>query len=664
MASKWSNGFSFGIRWLVALLLPSLLVLILGSDGSFAIFLPWSLWTVFLGGVVKKISPQRPAVLRNLFWSVIFLLAAWGTVVFFALASYSPVDAYTLWLNGVRDGLAPKAVTYQVTLLVGYATTMIALLSWFIGMRTPLLLLGIITVIGLTILTFWWPLLVLALGVLLVLVYDVSRGGNPAVGGKTTFREALLIPGLALALATPAFFSRWTGASESPEPFEPLRIFADWYLHPGLWALVENEKGFGGSIGTEVLPELNATPLFEVTSAPNRPIYLRLQIYDFFTGKNWQRFPRVLETPAINLAKVQVENPDIEAKLIAEFYPIGPHTLETLQIGVVRPEGPQSIPAQIMPEGIRLDYLLITGDTVRLKEGQEKVKDFNPVSDSVYLQGVPILGPVFLSWLEKQDFFQVVEGNLYLERVKEYLKEIPYVLKIPGGEGTIVERFLLQARKGFSQHFASSAVMLARAKGIPARFVKGLFGWTDDSGKLLITAFHAHYWAEVYLPETGWVTFEASPPYQTRADMTAYLEDVEDRLTREQLEVLANVRNAEATSWDLGRMVWSWSLVGLLVLIPVFIVIRDGYHTLMVFLRSQFSVQIPVLQHLVRRGLKYTFPDPRTAGWETWIYKWGGMRKWIPARLEKLLLPVLFARCSLNVTDRKFLKLLGKLIRS
>ncbi|MFH1634607.1 MAG: transglutaminaseTgpA domain-containing protein [Chloroflexota bacterium] len=96
--------------------------------------------------------------------------------------------------------------------------------------------------------------------------------------------------------------------------------------------------------------------------------------------------------------------------------------------------------------------------------------------------------------------------------IERYLRKIPYSLNVSTGPaGTdIVEYFLFRLKKGYCDYYATSMVVLARAAGIPARYVVGYIGEFYDETKdvYIITADQSHAWAEVYFPGYGWVPFE------------------------------------------------------------------------------------------------------------------------------------------------------------
>ena len=70
-----------------------------------------------------------------------------------------------------------------------------------------------------------------------------------------------------------------------------------------------------------------------------------------------------------------------------------------------------------------------------------------------------------------------------------------------------VDEFLFGTRRGFCEHYAGSFVILMRAAGIPAHVVIGYQGGEPNplDGYYVVRQRDAHAWAEVWLPEQGWV---------------------------------------------------------------------------------------------------------------------------------------------------------------
>ena len=80
-----------------------------------------------------------------------------------------------------------------------------------------------------------------------------------------------------------------------------------------------------------------------------------------------------------------------------------------------------------------------------------------------------------------------------------------------------LDYFLLESKEGYCNYFATAFTLLARAQGIPARFVQGFCVPTKDSLETKVYSDMAHAWPEVYLEDIGWIPFEPPPGYsQTR----------------------------------------------------------------------------------------------------------------------------------------------------
>jgi hypothetical protein len=90
-----------------------------------------------------------------------------------------------------------------------------------------------------------------------------------------------------------------------------------------------------------------------------------------------------------------------------------------------------------------------------------------------------------------------------------------YTMELPQQEeADPLAHFLFERRKGHCEYFASAMAVMLRYLGVPARVATGfqtgllnpLTGW------YLVRASDAHSWVEVWLPESGWTTFDPTPP--------------------------------------------------------------------------------------------------------------------------------------------------------
>ena len=110
---------------------------------------------------------------------------------------------------------------------------------------------------------------------------------------------------------------------------------------------------------------------------------------------------------------------------------------------------------------------------------------------------------------------------LLVERIRELLsRENRYELSpapVPPGQD-FVRTFLETTREGYCVHFASAAVVLLRAAGIPARYAEGYAvpvrpDPQNAQGQWLdVPDYNAHAWVEIFTAGDGWQPVEVTPP--------------------------------------------------------------------------------------------------------------------------------------------------------
>jgi len=105
------------------------------------------------------------------------------------------------------------------------------------------------------------------------------------------------------------------------------------------------------------------------------------------------------------------------------------------------------------------------------------------------------------------DFDRAGALCLYLQR------SFPYSLEQnePPLTRDYVSWFLLEEKRGYCTAFASSMTVLARAAGLPARYVEGYAASPDDDGIARVTQEDGHAWTEIYFPGFGWLSFDPTP---------------------------------------------------------------------------------------------------------------------------------------------------------
>jgi transglutaminase-like putative cysteine protease len=160
--------------------------------------------------------------------------------------------------------------------------------------------------------------------------------------------------------------------------------------------------------------------------------------------------------------------------------------------------------------------------------------------------------------------------------IEAYLRtNYPYDLEVPvpPADRDVADYFLFDLKKGYCDYFATSMVVLARASGLPARFVSGYAPGSYDApnAQYVIRELNAHSWAEVYFPEIGWVEFEP----------TASLPEIER--TEDILSMPLDRGNEQTASDLLARfrleriLLWSSPLLGAMLLAVLYVVFIEPW---------------------------------------------------------------------------------------
>jgi transglutaminase-like putative cysteine protease len=106
-------------------------------------------------------------------------------------------------------------------------------------------------------------------------------------------------------------------------------------------------------------------------------------------------------------------------------------------------------------------------------------------------------------------------GAALLRRMEKLLaRRCRYSLDIaPPGGSTPVEAFLFQSRRGHCELFASSAAVMLRSLGVPARVAIGFRGGVYDPGlkRYILRGADAHAWVEAWFDGQGWLSFDPTP---------------------------------------------------------------------------------------------------------------------------------------------------------
>ncbi|MCR4764104.1 MAG: DUF3488 and transglutaminase-like domain-containing protein [Lachnospiraceae bacterium] len=107
-----------------------------------------------------------------------------------------------------------------------------------------------------------------------------------------------------------------------------------------------------------------------------------------------------------------------------------------------------------------------------------------------------------------------------MEQLEQFLRVLTYT-EAPGAlprkihSGTdYLDYLLMESREGYCSHFATAFVLLARAEGLPARYVQGYLIYPGESASATVVSSMAHAWPEVYYDGAGWIAYEPTPGYE------------------------------------------------------------------------------------------------------------------------------------------------------
>ncbi len=163
--------------------------------------------------------------------------------------------------------------------------------------------------------------------------------------------------------------------------------------------------------------------------------------------------------------------------------------------------------------------------------------------------------------VEKERFprlFELYQDNYVYgtDNITEFIKntlwsKATYTLspgKIPLNK-EIPEYFLFESGKGYCVHFATTATLMYRMYGIPARYVTGYIArpsqFVEESGglyKATVTDREAHAWVEIYKEGYGWEKVEVTPTINV---VSSGINEERENITEETTNTIPEIVNEE-----------------------------------------------------------------------------------------------------------------------
>ena len=309
-----------------------------------------------------------------------------------------------------------------------------------------------------------------------------------------------------------------------------------------LWDSAQ-EFGAGSAIETGTADKLNllyvgpknslSHSVMRVNSPINGTLYLRGRDYDQYTGSSWEAAAdrrEVFTTGGKSSGKLSVVTYGVRSVLYVPYY-----VTETVELagGAWENNGNyQRYSFYLSESGSRNTdipserYLQLPEDTIRW--AGDLVEEITAASQSEHEKILRI-----------QDF------------VRSSASYDLSTLRMDPAYTDFALWFLEESETGYCVHFATSAAVLLRAAGIPARYVEGYMISCQAGEDALITSRDAHAWTEYYDSEYGiWRVLEATPSDQSNSGLPV-TETLPDQ-TREETAPEPSIRENGPLESDTG----------------------------------------------------------------------------------------------------------------
>jgi transglutaminase-like putative cysteine protease len=288
-----------------------------------------------------------------------------------------------------------------------------------------------------------------------------------------------------------------------------------------LWGLPGDATTSGTGLSNAMSPgsisrllESNAIAFrarFESEPPANERLYWRGPVFGHFNGRTWTPLAqRSAQPPRLAIRADAASAVDYSVTL-------EPHQrdwLFALDVPGTAPNAtelaPQLTPeaqlvaARLINERVRYGVRSYTAFALGLNENEASLRD--------WLQLPPGYNPRTLQFAAELRRAVAVGGDGAAARLNAVLEHFRtggygYTLDPPLLGRHSVDEFLFETRLGYCEHFASAFVVLMRALGIPARVVTGYQGGEINpvDGFMTVRQSDAHAWAEVWLPDRGWM---------------------------------------------------------------------------------------------------------------------------------------------------------------
>ncbi len=292
-----------------------------------------------------------------------------------------------------------------------------------------------------------------------------------------------------------------------------------------LWGLPQDatgRTGLSGSLrlgGVASIAEDDSVALrvrFEGPAPPQDQLYFRGPVLSTFDGREWTRLTPTFPAAQRPRLDLQVAGPPLRYEMTVE-----PNQLPLLPMLEMTPDLPgaaPSIPGWLVLQRVDgqwqtdrplVERQRVTG-TAYLQHRHGPRQDVLGLRDLVDLP--PNANPRTLQWaaqLRAQPGLQTADGLQLAEAVLRHIRTAGFTYTLEPGAyaDNAIDEFWFDRKLGFCEHFASAFVVVMRAMDVPARIVTGYQGADPvlQDGYLIVRNSNAHAWAEIWVPQRGWV---------------------------------------------------------------------------------------------------------------------------------------------------------------
>lgn len=254
---------------------------------------------------------------------------------------------------------------------------------------------------------------------------------------------------------------------------------------------------------------------------------------------------------------------------------------------------------------VNVDFDVVKDRLLRYQEDEvtfRMYKDLNRVSSRSFASYEQFVMNHYLQIPEEmklylEETFDLEKYNSILEKEYYFYDRIhdatPIIMDILEGyeytltpgetpqEEDFVQYFLSTNKKGYCVHFATSATLLFRYFGIPARFVEGYrvqsssFKLKEEGYEASVLDEDAHAWVEVYDPDDGWSVIEVTIGQNREENQEEEIEEEEEieiitpEIDSNQKDEIKPDKNPIVQNAENEEKSYSYWIVLMLILLPV-----------------------------------------------------------------------------------------------